>query len=398
MTIKQAAEFPGIDNIPFLRDDFIRKYSAIACLEEQDVEEILRLKDVLLHKESFVRLLWELHDHLYVQELPFHEVMPENPKLGRLLGDGLRGVFYYLLILSGIPLAFERYRKRGWPEDMRDEVFSDLAVWVANHKRNFGTPGFAWMVVGWFQSHINLTLLSFGRLQFNTSCSFPCKVKVFRNRHTQETIAMVSAPVRFNADGICDDLQETPSPGSWTSSFADHPQSWAGNKITPDGRVQKHPSELLKTEWDMVLSQGDPVINIHIPECGPLNPETCHDSMRRACKFFAEYLPDYRWKAFFCDSWLLDPQLQKILPKESNILAFQRDSYLLPFPGEADTIFRCFGVKAARDGIATVPLRTSLQHALVKFLKDGGRFHYGAFVILREDTNPFKTNPYKQKF
>lgn len=395
---RPTAEFPGVENIPFLRDDFIRKYSAMACIEEQDVEEILRLKEVLLHKDSFVRLLWELHDLLYVQELPFQEVLPENPKLGRLLGDDLRGIFYYLLILSGMPLAFERYKKRGWPEEMRDEVFSDLAVWVAHHKRNFGSPGFAWMAVGWFQTHINLTLLSFGRLQFNTSLRFPGKVRVFRNRPTGETVALTSDVCRFTADGLPDDLQEAPSPGSWMSFFADHPQSWAGNKITPDGRAEKYPSELLKTEWDPVLSPGDPVINIHIPECGPLNPEACRDSMRRAREFFAKYLPEYPWKAFFCDSWLLDPQLQKILPPESNILAFQRGAYLIPFPGEADTIFRCFGVKAARDGIGTVPLRTSLQHTLVKFLKDGGRFHYGAFFILRADTDPFSVNPYRQTF
>ena len=190
-------------------------------------------------------------------------------------------------------------KKRGWPEELRDEVFSDFAVWVAHHKRNFGTPGFAWMVVGWFQGHINLNLVSFGRLQFNMRCRFPAKVHAFRNLHTHETVAMVSEPCRFKADGLLDDLQEEPSSGSWMSSFSDHPQSWAGNRVTPDGRVQKHPSELLKTEWELVLSPGDPVINIHIPECGPLKPDACRDSLCRARDFFAAYAPDYPWKAFF---------------------------------------------------------------------------------------------------
>ena len=64
----------------------------------------------------------------------------------------------------------------------------------------------------------------------------------------------------------------------------------------------------------------------------------------------------------------------------------------MPFPKEADTIFRCFGVKGARDGVGTVPLRSSLQHAFARFLKDGNRFHYGAAVLLRDDLD--RENPY----
>jgi hypothetical protein len=149
---------------------------------------------------------------------------------------------------------------------------------------------------------------------------------------------------------------------------------------------------LSKTEWEVALAPGDPVINTHIPESGPLKPVDCRKSIFRARDFFAKYLPDYPWKAIVCDSWLLDPQLPKILPPTSNILAFQNAAYLLPFPGEADTVFRCFGVKGARDGVATVPLRTSLQHTFAKFLKDGHRFHYGSGVLLRGDLD--KAMPY----
>ena len=150
--------------------------------------------------------------------------------------------------------------------------------------------------------------------------------------------------------------------------------------------------ELRKSEWETVLADGDPVINIHIPESGPLKPQACRDSLLRAREFFAQYLPEHNWKAFCCASWLLDPQLAGILQPNSNILAFQRMGYLFPSSGRTDTIFRCFGVKAARDGIGTVPLRTSLQHALVQFLKNGKDFHSGAMFLLRDDLD--KENPY----
>ena len=388
----QAAPFPGTENIEFLQNDFIARYSAMAGIDEQMIGELIRLKDMLLLREPFVRLLWEFHDRLYRQNLPLAEVIPEDPKLGRLLGDNLRGIFYYLLVLSGMPLMIRRYEEKKWPESVRDEILSDLSVWITHHKRNFGTPGLAWMVMPWFQSHINLRLVSLGRLQFNTRHPFCSPSTVFRSRETGRILTLAAGEKRFTSAGLLDDLQDEPSDESWVSVWEETSDFWRGNPVPPDGFALKDPVTLLKSEWEVVLKNGDPVINIHIPESGPLKPAACRDSMLRARDFFAEYLPDYPWKAFFCDSWLLDPQLPSILKPDSNILAFQNLGCLVPFPGEADTIFRCFGVKGARDGVGTVPLRSSLQHTFAQFLKEGHRFHYGAMILLREDLD--KESPY----
>ena len=390
---REAKPFPGIGNIPFLENEFIVRYSTMAGLDEALISEIIRLKDMLLLRDPFVRLLWEFHDLLYEQELPLDEVIPEDPKLGRLLGDNLRGVFYYLLILSGYPLMFRRYEERHWPDSVRDDLMHDLTVWVMHHKRNFGTPGLAWMVVSWFQSHINLRLISLGRLQFNTAFSYCCTTMMFRHRTSHEVKALFAAEKRFTAAGILDDLQEEPSENSWISSWEESSDAWEGCPVSTDGFVGRAPVRLLKADWEAVLNPGDPVIAVHIPESGPLKPASCRESLFRARDFFSEFLPDYHWKAFFCDSWLLDPQLAKILAPASNILTFQKNGYMIPFPGESDTIFRCFGVKGARDGVGTVPLRTSLQHAFAKFLKEGNRFHYGAAVLLRDDLD--RENPYR---
>lgn len=389
---RETKPFPGINNIPFLKNEFITRYSQMAGLSEALIGELIRLKDVLLLKEPFVRLIWEFHDLLYEQEQPLSEVIPEDPKLGRLLGDDLRGIFYYLLILSGMPLMIRRYEERHWPDSVRDELIGDLAVWTMHHKRNFGTPGLAWMVMPWFQSHIDLRLVALGRLQFNTSFTYHCDTVFFRNKESGEVRALFAAEKRFTARGILDDLQEKPSEDSWTSRWQETESAWTGCPVTPDGFVHDSVETLQKSEWEKVLSDGDPVINIHIPESGPLKQADCRESLFRAREFFAEFLPEYRWKAFFCDSWLLDPQLAGILNADSNILAFQRAGYMMPFPREADTIFRCFGVKGARDGVGTVPLRSSLQHAFARFLKDGNRFHYGAAVLLRDDLD--RENPY----
>ena len=52
---------------------------------------------------------------------------------------------------------------------------------------------------------------------------------------------------------------------------------------------------------------------------------------------------------------------------------------------------------ADRNGVETVPIHTSLQRALVQFMRSGGEFHYGAMFILREDADG-SPNPYHQTF
>ena len=391
MDHEEKTPFPGTGNIEFLQDEFIWKYSEECGVDSSSIEEILRLRDMLLLKTPFVLLLWEFHDLLYRKERPCHEVINKDPKLDTLLGDALRGVFYYLLVLSAMPLMKRRYEERSWPDSMRLELMQDFSVWNAHHKRNYGTPGISEFF--WFQGHLNLTLIGCGRLQFNTKLEFPGFSTVFRNKQTGKVLSLTDNGDRYTDKGILDDLQNEPSEGSWISTFTETPQTWTGNPVTPEGFAKSSTVTLSKSEWEVVLQKGDPVINTHIPESGPLLSEECGKSLCRARDFFGEYLSDYSWKAFFCDSWLLDPQLAEILDSSSNILAFQKRCYMLPFPGEADTVFRCFGIKGSRDGVATVPLRSSLQQKMALFLKSGRRFHYGAGIILRPDLE--KLIPYR---
>jgi hypothetical protein len=64
-----------------------------------------------------------------------------------------------------------------------------------------------------------------------------------------------------------------------------------------------------------------------------LTVEACRDSLRRASDFFAAQYPQRLFKATFCHTWFFTAQLQQILPLESNIVRFQREFYLFPYPG-----------------------------------------------------------------
>lgn len=68
------------------------------------------------------------------------------------------------------------------------------------------------------------------------------------------------------------------------------------------------------------IHPGDTVINMHIPSAGPMKPELLDDAFAQAEVFFKEHFPkDYT--VFGVESWLIDPDLVRILP-EGNMKAY----------------------------------------------------------------------------
>jgi len=70
------------------------------------------------------------------------------------------------------------------------------------------------------------------------------------------------------------------------------------------------------------VNKGDPVIEVHIPEMGPLGEEDCRKSLDIARAFFQKYFGEYNYKCFTCHSWLLDRALLPYLKEGANITKF----------------------------------------------------------------------------
>lgn len=70
------------------------------------------------------------------------------------------------------------------------------------------------------------------------------------------------------------------------------------------------------------FSFGDKLVYIHIPEGERLEKRKCLDSLERADEFFKAYFPQYCYKYYFCESWLLFEGNRDFMAKDSNIVAF----------------------------------------------------------------------------
>jgi GNAT domain-containint protein/N-acyltransferase family protein len=117
--------------------------------------------------------------------------------------------------------------------------------------------------------------------------------------------------------------------------------------------------------------EGDPALGIHIPESGPLTPESCDDSLARARPFFARHFPETPTRLGMCMSWLLDPQLAEYLEPDSNVLRFQRRFELIREGPEGDAEILRFVFHRIAPNIHVLPQRTTLERAIVAHLRAG---------------------------
>lgn len=122
------------------------------------------------------------------------------------------------------------------------------------------------------------------------------------------------------------------------------------------------------------IHPGDTVINMHIPSAGPMKPELLDDAFARAEVFFKEHFPkDYT--VFGVESWLIDPDLVRILP-EGNMKAYA-DRFHLVAAEKSETIFpdgwRVFGAEWKKKP-EELPRKTGLQRAIADYLQQGANW------------------------
>lgn len=116
-------------------------------------------------------------------------------------------------------------------------------------------------------------------------------------------------------------------------------------------------------------------LEIHIPRGEPLDMDCCHASFAQAKAFFAKHFPQFAYDKFTCHSWLLDPNLEKMLPKTSNILKFQK--LFTPVASEpSDVAIRyVFGWEETRETIASRTPESSFARKMQDYLLSGGQLY-----------------------
>ena len=218
-----------------------------------------------------------------------------------------------------------------------------------------------------------------GRLEFVLT-PFPYRQRVYRHRKTGEVIAMAEAGEPYSDDGV------NIGTHTWVATLVETDDAIIGTPFSPRGKALRQMVRLPRDAWDLVLKQGDDVVDVHIPSEGAMTIAALHDAHRQAAKFFDLYYPDRPFAVYACDSWLFSPLLEEILGPDSNIVRWHHEGYLVPDDSVGEDLLE----------LAQTTHDSRLRRALRARLAEGKPLSCGRYLYLRRDLDRFGTQPYRE--
>ena len=277
-----------------------------------------------------------------------------------------------------IPQNIAQLRSRGVPEDVIADTIGEYDYCVDLCHKRIGRPSFLRDRLNWNCRVIWGRLLHIGRLKYDLPGAYMTGFRVYRNAAGALTILADNLEIHHSGR-VLGSLGCSNPEGSFLAEIRETKDTVSGYPVV-DGLVQKEKTTLSKTDWELCLSQSDPVLRIHIPPGGNFDRQILADTYRRTREVMANCYPELPYKAFFCSSWLMSLDLPELLKPESNILGFQRDFVPVPVRGGDGTMFSfVFGMSGVTpEKIPTLPENTSLQRAIKQQYLDGGYIRGGA--------------------
>ena len=389
-----ARTFP-LGPIPFLQHEFVEENARWASLDHEAVAYIQAAAKFIGSDPDFTRLVWHCH-HLLFVEGPGKYSPSDWPLLTDLLGE-YGGAFYLLVILSGLPAIRRVHADLGIPEKIARDTFRDTLVWAKQYHKigvqkddTFVHPskphvwGLGTRAMPWLLGHLYGRLYRVGRLQYRVG-PHRQKLLTYRHRSTGVVRLLAEPGLRFRGDGLFDGTAGIEDPErAWKTELTEESGRVTGTAIHPEGRALRSPVTLDLNSWELVLREGDQILEIHIPEDGPMDFDGCGESLRDVIEFFPRYHPERAFKAIVCTSWFLDRTYQQLLPERSNIVRFQKECYLFPFRTERTQygLQRIFGPYS--HDLSTAPRDTSMRRAVLDHFSRGGVLVGGGALILPE--------------
>ncbi len=387
----------------FLSAIQLQQNATAAGLDSTTISSLLALAERIRATATLQQCAEQLHTQTY-QGLPLG-IIPTPP--AALFGDDLHQL-YLLVAVDAIRLLRMVHQERGIPEAITRESYAALPMcarrFAEAHDGAIGVED--WVLRSWIGRTVaSGNLYRLGRMEFILK-PFAGDLRVYRHKSSGQVQALAETGVRFTADGYrpftFDEPTYTqygwPSPqegaDDWIATLDEDEEQVTGTPLSANGYAMPAALRLAKAEWELLLRNGETVLEMHIPNFMPLSLDLLHDSLQRALDFFPHYHPECPFKAFVCSSWIFNTQWAEMLPPTSNLLAFQRQGYLFPLPSSgAGAIYFLFGKRAI--DLATAPQDTTLRRAVVAHMQAGGQLRSGGFLLLPDDVSHFGQEPYR---
>lgn len=123
-------------------------------------------------------------------------------------------------------------------------------------------------------------------------------------------------------------------------------------------------------EFERIKTPEGPVISLHIPSDAKLEPKLLRNSVRQMERLFLLHYTDFYLAPVMCESWMLSPALQELLPEQSRLRQFQSCFEIQSVDWDSDAVLDWVfpGPKVPYEQLAET---TSLQRAMKQYLLEG---------------------------
>ena len=264
-----------------------------------------------------------------------------------------------------LPEAIEEFKNQGIPEWVLLESMKDIEIWIKVYRRYHGDK-VGLDQIEWVFRSISGRVRRFGSLQFE-EVTYELPFLIYKNRQTGEYKALACPGLKVDQDGYFS--------GTNGRKFIRESETYVNVlKETVTGFSTDLKQGLLEMEkavtlnlsdWELKLAPGEKVVAVHIPEGADLSPDKIDSALETAKEYYSGSL-------LVCDSWLLDPHLEAILPEKSRIISFMERFYKMPLKTEQPQILeRVMGFDCTMEKLENYPCSTSLQTSLKKYLLGG---------------------------
>jgi hypothetical protein len=366
--------------IEVLNEDRLRFWCNRIGIPGEAINELAQVAETVRQNDSLLKIFSDFHEKTAIRNEWHREwsEIPVDPNIQAFFGERT-SMFYLLAYLAALPYTEREYLRRGISADIFNDTMLDFPYYIGDAFELDGRWGYHQFM--WIWRHLSCKLFRLGRLQFMLK-PFEDKVTAFRNKQDSRILLLADPELKLRSDGYAlgaGKLPEQARPflpepkqdeNGWQPVFQVLKNGWKGNPVSPYGRVIKNPAFLDKADWEVILQSGDAVLDIHIPRKDRFCVEDCRDSISQANQFFSQQFPEQPFKALFCHTWFFTIQLQQILPPTSNIIRFQREFYLYPFPGNLGFLWGfVFGER--KIDLENIPRDTYLRRSVLDWIENG---------------------------
>ncbi len=299
--------------------------------------------------------------------------------------------YSFVLLLSCVVPSIEKMKERNIPKHYYEEIpYSPMKPQFEKYVK---TGSVLVSDFPWDMNFYTCSIFLLDRFYF-IPCRFEDSFTMYRNKNTNQVIALRHAEEEFRRDGQVNGINEVfDEAGKFVSVWQETESEIKANRINPMGYVEKKPVTIEKDEWKVALKAGDILLGFHIPSGPGYTPSRLKISMKMALDFFSKYYPEIPIKGFWSESWLYDTHLSLILKKDSNIVQMQDQFFKYPI-NEGDTMLRYEAFGDWKADPAKIELKTTLQKSAAAYMAAGARFNTLSMVVLSEEADRMGDAPY----